>query len=522
MTGVLQHIVKISFTTLSCCATLPCKIHQCPWKSTVGRAYGRTTWSKYGQFLWDCMAYRQGKNTYEFIESVSGRVNIIKRPALSKNYYASYLDNNGKDKKKSLKTTNLKQARINAQKILRSLEEHTHDIVEEVGQHKHITFRNAVDQLINRSSNAPKTVRNDKQRLDYICGDLDDQERYPRTQLAKRSMQSITAKDIGNWLADESKRCKWKSATTRQYVSVFRQVFKFAKAQNWVMNNVAADVPFPKVDDEEIPVALDDETIEKLFELLPDYAMYIMALLLETGLREGEFYNLKWKDVDTEAVEPSLVVRKTKTGSFRVVALSSRAVEIFNHMRSGLTFSKRGSATRLTHGAKLSAEQKQQYLNGIKRCPVKCFSNKRAEEYRKGFTKDRYCSHCIDLMAEFGITKDHARKLWKDRNEATSSFSWPSDANKESFIVPRMTIKNSLISASKVLGIKPTHPHQMRHTWATRLLESGMTFPELMDQGGWSTIAMVRRYAKVNVIKIAPKVREALAERTGGTIRPTQ
>jgi integrase len=107
------------------------------------------------------------------------------------------------------------------------------------------------------------------------------------------------------------------------------------------MNNVAADVPFPKVDDEEIPVALDDETIEKLFELLPDYAMYIMALLLETGLREGEFYNLKWKDVDTEAVEPSLVVRKTKTGSFRVVALSSRAVEIFNHMRSGLTFSKR-------------------------------------------------------------------------------------------------------------------------------------------------------------------------------------
>ena len=40
--------------------------------------------------------------------------------------------------------------------------------------------------------------------------------------------------------------------------------------------------------------------------------------------------------------------------------------------------------------------------------------------------------------------------------------------------------------------------------------------------GGWSTIKMVRPYAKVNVIKIAPKVREALAQRTGGTIRPIQ
>ena len=454
---------------------------------------------------------------YERIDVVGERVLIIKRFD-SKNYYARYHDNTGKRNLKSLKTTNLKQARKNAQRILRALEEHTHDIVEEVGQHKHITFRNAVDQLIDRSSNAPKTVRHDKQRLDYICGDLDDQGRYPRTQLAKRSMQSITAKDISNWLADESKRCKWKRATTRQYVSVFRQVFKFAKAQNWVMNNVAADVPFPKVDDEEIPVALDDETIEKLFELLPDYAMYIMALLLETGLREGEFYNLKWKDVDTEAVEPSLVVRKTKTGSFRVVALSSRAVEIFNHMRSGLTFSKRGSATRLTHGAKLTAEQLDAFIKRLKYCPFKCSATKKARE--------QYCPRCVEAMAEFDISHGHGRKLWRERNkkrnEATRSLSWPSDANKESFIVPRMTIKNSLISASKTLGIKPTHPHQMRHTWATRLLESGMTFPELMDQGGWSTIAMVRRYAKVNVIKIAPKVREALAERTGGTIRPTQ
>lgn len=38
----------------------------------------------------------------------------------------------------------------------------------------------------------------------------------------------------------------------------------------------------------------------------------------------------------------------------------------------------------------------------------------------------------------------------------------------------------------------------------------------------YALIIMVRRYAKFNVEKVAPKFREALAERTGGTIRPIQ
>lgn len=157
------------------------------------------------------MAYRQGKNTYEFIESVSGRVNIIKRPALSKNYYASYLDNNGKDKKKSLKTTNLKQARINAQKILRSLEDNTHDRIEEVREHRQVSLRDAVDDYISKCTNAPNTLYEKKKTLDYICGDLENQHRYPVTPLAQRPIQSITTKELQNWITEEAKRYKWKS-----------------------------------------------------------------------------------------------------------------------------------------------------------------------------------------------------------------------------------------------------------------------------------------------------------------------
>ena len=59
----------------------------------------------------------------------------------------------------------------------------------------------------------------------------------------------------------------------------------------------------------------------------------------------------------------------------------------------------------------------------------------------------------------------------------------------------------------------------MRHTWATRLLEEGINEFELMQLGGWSTIAIVRRYAKANVVKLSPKIRKALANRPSGEVR---
>ena len=60
----------------------------------------------------------------------------------------------------------------------------------------------------------------------------------------------------------------------------------------------------------------------------------------------------------------------------------------------------------------------------------------------------------------------------------------------------------------------------MRHTWATRLLNNGIDHYELMKLGGWSTLAMVERYARVNVVRLAPKVRKALDNLPSGDIRP--
>ena len=39
--------------------------------------------------------------------------------------------------------------------------------------------------------------------------------------------------------------------------------------------------------------------------------------------------------------------------------------------------------------------------------------------------------------------------------------------------------------------------HMMRHTFATFLGSKGATDMDLMDLGGWKSVAMVRRYRKV-------------------------
>ncbi len=41
-------------------------------------------------------------------------------------------------------------------------------------------------------------------------------------------------------------------------------------------------------------------------------------------------------------------------------------------------------------------------------------------------------------------------------------------------------------------------PHVLRHTWATRLVEAGVTPMHMMEVGGWSSIDMVRRYYTAN------------------------
>lgn len=47
----------------------------------------------------------------------------------------------------------------------------------------------------------------------------------------------------------------------------------------------------------------------------------------------------------------------------------------------------------------------------------------------------------------------------------------------------------------KNAGLDHRRWHDLRHTWASWLVQSGATMQQLMELGGWSTYSMVLRYA---------------------------
>jgi integrase len=63
-----------------------------------------------------------------------------------------------------------------------------------------------------------------------------------------------------------------------------------------------------------------------------------------------------------------------------------------------------------------------------------------------------------------------------------------------------------LIRSLRWAGIEDFHPHDCRHTWATWHYAANRDLAALMTLGGWRSVAMVLRYAHVNVSNLAPGV----------------
>ena len=62
-------------------------------------------------------------------------------------------------------------------------------------------------------------------------------------------------------------------------------------------------------------------------------------------------------------------------------------------------------------------------------------------------------------------------------------------------------------TACRRAGVRDFRVHDWRHDWAARCVMSGMDLYTLMRLGGWSSLAMVERYAAVT----AHHMRDAMA-----------
>lgn len=83
-------------------------------------------------------------------------------------------------------------------------------------------------------------------------------------------------------------------------------------------------------------------------------------------------------------------------------------------------------------------------------------------------------------------------------------------------------IKKGFAAACRRAGITNFSPHDCRHTWATWHYQENRDLNMLMHLGGWSSLAMVLRYAHVNVAHAAPSIHAMPGIRRRGTKAPGQ
>jgi integrase len=76
--------------------------------------------------------------------------------------------------------------------------------------------------------------------------------------------------------------------------------------------------------------------------------------------------------------------------------------------------------------------------------------------------------------------------------------------------------------AVREAGLSPTITwHTLRHTWATRLLEAGGDARQVQEAGGWSSLRMVERYAKVRDARLRDLVNRAASNCTSTALDAT-
>ena len=338
------------------------------------------------------------------------------------NYWHAYWtdQNTGERGQRSLKCTTQRMAREEAKRISDALDGNTIQKLDTVRDNKRVTFGEAAERYLDECHLAEKSLKEDRTRLDIVRLDWED-----------LPISSIDAGQIDSWLAKKRRSRGWSRSTRNRYLSAIKQVFKKAHSLNYTMENQAAPLKALK-EEENIPEPLTDAVMEALMQVLPEYAKYYVAILVDTGLRTGELARIRWRDVDT--ANKQLIVRKSKAKTFRVIPMTNRLAALFDSLRSGRTWAQTQSVHR---------------------------------------------NHTI---------------------------VWPDDSNPEALVIGPMDLKKSLISASKQIGIGHIHPHQFRHTFATRLMQRGVAMEHIMALGGWKSATMAKRYARVNPIALHEQI----------------
>ena len=213
---------------------------------------------------------------------------------------------------KTTGATSLKNAQKIAREVNDLLERGDYETLKTRSANQHLTFRTFVHEefLPNYRRWSDTTREGNRGTLNKLCEEFGD-----------KPLNVISTRQLAGYLARRRDQDDLTEATCNRYLATLKTVFKQAQQWSYIGFNPA-------------------EPIQMTLSELSEPAKSMVRLAADTGMRKGELQRLAWGDVDFESQPPSVIVRHSKNGEFRVIPMTQPVYEILKNLRQQVTREK--------------------------------------------------------------------------------------------------------------------------------------------------------------------------------------
>ena len=269
-------------------------------------------------------------------------------------------------------------------------------------EHKNVYFSRLKELYIKHAKTSHKKYKN---QIYY----LNSMERYFNNG---KPVNTIKPEDIQKYiehLRQNGKHGKRKNSSINRFLEILSKMYNLAIDNGELTENPLRKVSKLKEDNHKIRFLTDDEEtrLYASIDLKAPYLRPIVTTALQTGMRRGEIFGMKWDNIDLN--NSIIYVLDTKSGKSREIPISEKLHKV---------------------------------LQSIPRTSVYVFTNPQ--------TNQPY----VDIKKSFNLVKEHA-------------------------------------------GIENFCFHDLRHTFATRMVMAGVDLFTLMEILGHTNVTTTMRYAHV-------------------------
>lgn len=310
-----------------------------------------------------------------------------------------------------------------------------------------IYIENFLNNLLAEKGSAKNTIISYKKDLEELFDFLKDIK-----------IEEITTKDLKKYLEFLYKNCVATSTMTR-HISAIKQFFNFLQLENIITENPASLLDHPKIQ-AHIPEILTEKEIEKLLDTAKkDKSNYgiqlytMLELLYATGLRISELVEMKISDIQKKYRSDGLYT-----------------IDDF------LIINGKGNKERLIPINKTAKDALIKYIN-----------------LRESLLNGKKSEWLWTTMATFSKDKKDTKVVFKkDNHIARQIFA--------------LNLKQLAIESN--INPEKVHPHILRHSFASHILQRGADLRVVQELLGHSDISTTQIYTHIADEKLKKIVNE--------------